>query len=337
MTRSKILFRTYGGKVKNKQTGLGHIFRCINLANELKKSFDIYFLVEDYGGSRKIIKNFGFQNIFTLPKNISVNLDIEKTTKFIEKNNIGLTIVDKHKISKKYIKKLNTITKTVVITDLYETGIPSDILVNGYIGLSNKKYRNSTNTLCLLGPKYQILNKNFATSNSKYSKQFDILVTFGALDEKNMAETFLNSLQDFVKIFKIKIIVGPIGTYSKTLKTFAKTFPDNITIIKKTDNMKKEILQSKFGFTAGGITSYEFASLKIPFAIICDSKHQLPTANEWEIKKMAINLGFINKKTNAKIHDLLKKINRSKIIFKKSTIDGKGIIRVCNEITKQME
>ena len=45
----KILFRTSGGAAHGKQLGLGHIFRCINLAIELHNC-EIFFLIEDFGG-----------------------------------------------------------------------------------------------------------------------------------------------------------------------------------------------------------------------------------------------------------------------------------------------
>ena len=75
----KILFRTYGGKIKNKQTGLGHIFRCINLSYHLKQHSEIHFLVEDYGGVKKIINQYGFKKFSSLEKNVTLTSDIKKT------------------------------------------------------------------------------------------------------------------------------------------------------------------------------------------------------------------------------------------------------------------
>ena len=75
----KILFRTYGGKVSNRQTGLGHIFRSINLSYYLKHNADLHFLVEDYGGAKKIFNEYGFTQISSLRKNISLECDIKKT------------------------------------------------------------------------------------------------------------------------------------------------------------------------------------------------------------------------------------------------------------------
>ena len=53
-----------------------------------------------------------------------------------------------------------------------------------------------------------------------------------------------------------------------------------------------EIKQARFGLCSGGLTTYEFNSAKTPYAIICDEKHQLITAKEWEKQEIAVNLGL---------------------------------------------
>jgi len=65
----------------------------------------------------------------------------------------------------------------------------------------------------------------------------------------------------------------------------------------------KSISEARFGLCAGGITSYEFACLNVPFAIICQVKHQLITAKEWEKQEIARNLGLLTKNTPKKLKD----------------------------------
>ena len=98
--------------------------------------------------------------------------------------------------------------------------------------------------------------------------------------------------------------------------------------------MKKEIASSKFGICAGGITTYEFSVMKVPFAIICQYDHQIITAREWAKRKMAINLGFIqdNKK---KLDVLLKQLAHKKIQLKsRRMVDGLGSKRVAEQILR---
>lgn len=332
----KILFRTYGGKVKNKQTGLGHIFRCINLSYYLKQSADIHFLVEDYGGVKQIINDYGFNNFSSLKKNISLDADLKKTIQYIDKNAIDVLIIDKHKTEIKYLKELKKIVKTVIITDLENVNLPVDILVNGYIGLKNQKYKNKHNSLCLVGPSYQILNQKFSKKSKSVRKKYDILITFGGLDERGIVNIFLDSLNENVKKLKIKIILGPIANKSKKVLQFSKKYSKNIEFVHETKNMYNEILKSKFGFTTGGVTTYEFASMNVPFAIICDDKHQILTAKEWNKRKAGINLGFLDETTPIKINSVVTDILTKNMnhFFKSNLVDGLGAKRVSVEIFK---
>ena len=98
--------------------------------------------------------------------------------------------------------------------------------------------------------------------------------------------------------------------------------------------MHKEISESKFGICAGGFTTYEFAALDVPFAIISQVPHQLITAKEWEKLGIAKNLGLINNSTGKKIRNLLKVLEARNFVLKlkKSRIDGLGVVRVSHQL-----
>ena len=96
------------------------------------------------------------------------------------------------------------------------------------------------------------------------------------------------------------------------------------------------ILKSNFGICSGGLTSYEFASMGIPFIIICDDTHQLITAKEWNKREIGINLGIVNKNTKQRLNSKIEQILNNKIKFKNGIklVDGLGIERIANEILK---
>ena len=114
------------------------------------------------------------------------------------------------------------------------------------------------------------------------------------MDEKGIVNIFLDSLNENSTKLKIKIILGPIAAKSTKVLAFSKKYSKNIEFIQETKNMHDEISKSKFGFTTGGVTTYEFANMNTPFIVICDDKHQLPTAQNWAKKNAAINLGLLN-------------------------------------------
>lgn len=333
----KILIRTAGGKSKGKELGLGHIFRMINLAKELS-THKIFFLVEDFGGASQIIHDNGFKNVFPIKKNINPNSDFKKTFDFILKNKIDLIIFDKYKIDKTYVKKFKNFVKTTVISDLKNNSFESDIVVNGFVGYKNKSIK-SNSTIRLLGPSYQILDKRFQffkkNKFSKTKKFKKLLITVGGFDENKIIELILNSMINYIENFKITIILGPLTTKNKKIQKFEKMFPNNLRIISSTNNMKNEISTCDFGICSGGLTSYEFATLQKPFAIICQNQHQVLTAKKWEGLRLAMNLGMPSSKTISKIDLLMNKLISNTIELETklpSYLDGKGGMRVAKKI-----
>jgi spore coat polysaccharide biosynthesis predicted glycosyltransferase SpsG len=330
----RILFRTSGGSAKNTELGTGHIFRCVNLANNLKKH-KIFFLVEDYGGIKKILKKKKINEVNYLKPGLHVKQDLEKTIAIIKKNKIDMVIIDKIGINKKYLQELKKMVFTVYISDLKKIDFPSHMVVNGFIGFPNKIKYNKYDSKCLLGSSYQILPE-FITRKKITKKKYDLIITFGGFDANNIIGRLCTVLPNFLSKLKIVIILGPSTTKTLKMTKLEKSFPKSLTIINFSNNLQKIINQSKFGLCSGGITTYEFAKLKIPFAIICQYPHQQLTAKEWEKKQYAINLGNPTKNLEKKIECFLLNLIQNKFNFKneKNFVDGLGTIRVTNEILK---
>ena len=127
----------------------------------------------------------------------------------------------------------------------------------------------------------------------------------------------------------MKMILGPS---TPKLKSSIK-MKSNIILQEKTNDMFQEIKKSEFGICSGGITTYEFAAIGIPFAIICQNRHQTVTAKKWEKVYGAINLGMPNKNTHKKIEKILNDEIKYKIT-KKILVDGLASKRVKKEVIK---
>ena len=332
-TKLKILFRTSGGRAKNTQLGMGHIYRSINLA-EYFKEFEKYFLIEDYGGVKKVLKEKNLENIKTIPSKISLKNDLKETTNYIIKKQIDIVVVDKFEVDSKFIKELKKNTKIVVISDLKNINYSADLVVNGFIGYQNKIYINKNKTKFMLGPKFQILNKKYSKKIS-ITKSYDLLVTFGGYDENKIIELILKILIKYHDILSIKIILGPVTKKSKYIRKIEKEFP-RFKIVGKVNDLQRDINSSKFGLCGGGITTYEFANAGVPFGIIYQHKHQKITAKEWDKRKIGIDLGFPNSRITKKVDKIIQNIINENKVKKKNQriVDGKGTSRVGMEIMK---
>lgn len=289
MKKLNILFRTGGGTGHGKELGFGHIYRCINLAKSLKYN-NIHFLVEDFGDAKNILIKNKYSNINLLKNDIDLKSDIEKSIKYLNDEKIDILIIDRYKINKKYASEMKKYVKTVMIADLREMDFDVDLVINGFIGFKNEIIKNKYNTKCMLGPKYQILNNKFSKKNIKKQKSESLLATFGGFDDEKISLKLLKIILKMDLKIKIKIILG--HDIKLKISDREKISNKSIEIISNTNNMFKEMKNVKYGLCSGGITTYEFATLGIPFGIICQNKHQLITAKEWEKQKIAVNLGL---------------------------------------------
>lgn len=332
-----ILFRISGGRAINKELGLGHIYRSMNLASQLKNN-NIYFLVEDYGGVIPLLIECGYRNSFPLKKRIGLDSDIKETTNLINRKKIDILIVDKYDIqTKKFVKFMRKLTKTIVIPDLKKIDYDADLVINGFIGFDNKVIKNRYGTKCLVGPAYQILNKKYEKTNYHTKKKYNILATFGGFDEHNIVDIFCQKLVNYLDKITAKIILGPVTKKTKMVESLEARYREHLEIISETKDMKKEIANAEFGICGGGITSYEFAVMGVPFAIICQYNHQIHTARAWQRRNIALNLGLPNDKTEKKLRNLLKNIADKKISIKpkrRQVVDGLGGRRAAKEILK---
>jgi len=337
--KKSILFRISGGSAKNQELGLGHIHRALNLSMNLVE-YQIHFLVQDYGGSLDVLKKIDKKFIHKLNVNISLDEDVKTTCKLIKKEKIDLLIIDKFdRVTKPYAMAMKKIVKTIVISDTDKIDYNTDLVVNGFVGFANSIKKNRFGTKCLLGPKYQILSKEYEKNNIKEKNPETILVTFGGYDNLKLVELFCKQMIRYIGSLKIKIILGSSTKKTKKLINLESKF-DNLSIVNTSLNFKNDIKNSKFVFCAGGISTYEFAILHVPFAIICQYKHQLKTARVWRKNRVALNFGFKSKILEKRLESKLLNLSRnsSEVNFDTNfKIDGFGSKRVSLEIKKLLQ
>ena len=328
----KILFRTSGGSNPKNELGMGHIYRCMNLSKKFK-SHETLFLIEDFGSVKKLLKD-NSEKVLELNPGINENQDIEETKSCIKKNQIDILIIDKYGLKNNYVKTLKKKIKTVVITDLHKNNYDADLIINGFIGYENSIKFNKYKTKCLLGPKYQILNNYLKSKNFK-EKEFDLVLTLGGYDSKCIIEKILEFIVMKNFIFKTLVILGPATRKTAKILKIEKQYKKNIKIIKETKNFQREISKGKNAITGGGVSTYEFARLNIPFGIICQYNHQLITSKEWDKRGIGTNLGMFNIKLNNKIKLFLEKINENDIKFEtRKKIKFSDTDKILNEILR---
>ncbi len=325
--------------------GIGHLMRCLNLANLLKKNnHKIVFICRDLDGNLNYQIKF---KVYTLPKKlekkITKNLNIydfnQKNdsiqTADVIPNNIDLLIVDSYELSELWHKKLRPFTKKImVIDDLANRKFDCDILLNQNPGFSNKDYKNMVPEKCklLIGSKYALLRPEFAKLRNKALKKRtntkeikNIFINFGGSDVNNVTYEVLKNLDSH---FNITVVLGKKSPHNNFIKNYTDSM--NIQLIENSNNMSDLMLKADIAIGAGGSTSLERCCLGLPSLVYVLAENQI------RITDFLNDLGAISKikNLNSDFKNLSQNLELWQAMSKKSqnVCDGIGTNRVVNEL-----
>ncbi len=137
------------------QMGLGHLMRCLSLADELKKqNHNITFICRELNGNSIELAKYK-HTVITLPKNenfqsddfylkwlgATQDIDAKQTIEKLPENTDCL-IVDSYSLDEKWHKQLRPfVKKIIVIDDLADRKFDCDILLNQNLGAKKQDYQ----------------------------------------------------------------------------------------------------------------------------------------------------------------------------------------------------
>ncbi len=318
-----------------KKIGSGHFFRCLSLAEELKKrGKTVIFLTSN----EKNFYSHGRQKFpYLILKEKTENKKIQECKELMSK--IKLLIIDLPKNEEEYGKKLQNYN-IVMINDIGKIKIYTKILINGSIVKKFQRYKiKNKTTKFLVGSKYMIIRKEFADEREKIKilekSVKNILLTFGGSDEKNITGKILSFL--LKTDFQITVVLGPTNNNKQKIHKILKN-KSNVKLVINPKKVASLFSKQDLVISSTGITIYELACLGIPTIMIPINSAQKESAKEME--KRGFGKILDSKKLNLKRFEQTcsKFDNRDyrKKMFRlgRKIIDGKGVERIANILEK---
>lgn len=326
MNSLRILIRVDG----NHQIGMGHIYRTLHLASELKKyKHDITFLTNTVPAKKIISRQF---KCMSLPK-----LQSEKN-KVFGKLNPDIMILDKLKESTSNLKIYRKNCSNIIGIDY--TGSNKRLVKFGINMLYQKSGIINNNSFS--GFEFAILNKRFIKRKPiQIRKKINsIIILQGGSDTKCFTPKIINALNSIEDNFEIKVVLGPTFECWKKLEKASNENKKRLKIYHNVKNMKGLMSNQDMAITGGGVTLLELCSLGIPSLVVCGASFENETATMLQRNGFGVNLGYGGKLSEKKIGmatkqllaDYYKRKKMNKIGI--SLIDGKGVERVTHIINK---
>ena len=230
--KQKVIIRADGGT----SIGMGHVIRCIALADMLKNNFTITFAIQKPTDS--VIKSIHLatETIVHLPVTDNYNQDAINFSQFLEPTDI--VVLDGYHFQTDYQKTIKSKgCKLVVIDDLHSWHHVADAIINHAAGITESVYSKEEYTKLYLGLEYALLRKPFLIP-SKEIKRIDsikeVFISMGAADITNLTQKFTEALVQVEGIEKIHLMLGSINPNLSSIDKLIET-SKNVEIVKHFD------------------------------------------------------------------------------------------------------
>ena len=280
------------------QMGVGHLMRCLTLADELKKqNHNATFICRELKGNlikliehRVLIlpvdKDFQSDDLYLSWLGATQEQDAKQTIQVIH-DNADLLIVDSYALDEVWHKQLKPHTKKImVIDDLADREFDCDVLLNQNLASKQGDYQGKVPSDCelLLGCEYALLRPEFAAfrkraleKRKKTQEIKNILISMGGSDKKNITYNVLQQLNDG---FNIVVVLSSASLHREMIMDYVKG--KNIEVIINADNMAELMLDADLAIGAGGSTSWERCCLGLPTLLFVTAENQKVIAENLE-------------------------------------------------------
>jgi UDP-2,4-diacetamido-2,4,6-trideoxy-beta-L-altropyranose hydrolase len=270
----RVVFRVEG----EPSIGLGHIMRCMALAQSLVKSgHDVVFCMSQ--GPQHFCRNRAdwVGEILSM-----VDIDKKAEPEWISKQCADLSadwlVLDGYQFDQAYRHSLqNNAYKLAVFDDMNNSGaLYADMVINGAPNAALHNYQiTAPNAQLAIGQDYQVLRQEFLqVISGKWEDRKNLTLMFGGSDPKKLTISVLQSLQKNNTSMPITIITGAAYDGLSDLTDWIKNSGLDITHLHDCQNMAAVLVNTKLALSAAGSSQFELRACAVPSVLVVVAQNQ---------------------------------------------------------------
>lgn len=307
----------------NSEIGLGHLIRCIALAQMIKSDFNIHFIFKDAPDQiiQDILRSgFGF---------IKINNEREL---FGILNERDIVIVDHYGLDSNYQKEIKVLgCKLVCIDDLHDKPFVADLIINHAPGVHAYDYKATPCTKFALGPKYALIRPEFikiALDRSKHEINRRLLICFGGADFNNLTCKAIESIYKNRFFEKIYVITGVSYLFKNQLTSLIE-IDDRIEWCENqnAEGMLKYMQKCQYVLAPASSIAYEILSVGCTWLGGYYVENQKKIYEGFKQLNCLVDFGDLNKSLPFLLPDYN---NLTHSLNNNNPIDGKSNLRIKN-------
>jgi len=326
----------------NAQIGLGHVMRCLALAQAWIDADGeaVFVLADDVPAVRKRLESEGIE-VHYLSSQSGSDAEAVETQAILADVNTEWLVLDGYHFDVAYVAKLHSVDYGLTLFDDHgsRSKYSAEIVLNPNVFARSAMYPQQSGTEFLLGLQYALLRKEFWNSPKRDviapASVSKLLITMGGSDPENVTGFLLKAI-NLVEHYhlEITVIVGGANPHLETLKQGTKASRYPVQLLQNVTDMPSVFRHAEAAITAPGGTCAELALMGIPMFLITIADNHVLTGEEFAAQELAVNLGWYKQYTLETlvepIKGFLKDSQRRRKIAQNalSQVDGQGAKRV---------
>jgi spore coat polysaccharide biosynthesis predicted glycosyltransferase SpsG len=281
---------------------MGHVIRCLALANELHNGHNcrVEFAMRGYSlGTNKVKESYPVHEMNVTFENIDY---LNWLVECIRKTDTQMLILDvRDGLTQKDLRMIRASSdiKIVTIDDPENKRMETDLAFYPPVPqLKTFSWEGYKGEL-YVGWEYVILRKEFSQKYKDYkNSKPNILINMGGTDANNLTEFVVDTIDLINDMFDATIILGPGYKFEMSLHQRLKTVGYNYRIFRNPSNVAKIMSQTDLAIVLFGQTAYELTALGIRALHICLSPDHIDSARLFENEGYSKILGIYTDKTS---------------------------------------
>lgn len=283
---NQLIFRADG----NAQLGMGHVMRCLALADMLKGIFTMQFAITDPAPAVQTLIETAGLTVIPLPDSA------DKAAFWGAIHHNDIVVLDGYSFDETFQRAVRVrVRKLVFIDDLIQGHQVADVVINHAGSIAETQYNAAPYTHLYLGPHYAMLRSEFFRSEGFGPPPPDgpIFVSLGGADPHNTSLTVLEAIRQVDATLPVHIVLGPFHPDRASIESFRSQIP-NLTILQNLTaaQMVEELQQCSLAITACSTIAYEVCAINRPLIAVVTADNQSQLAQFLSDEKLALSVNF---------------------------------------------
>lgn len=346
----RIIIRADG----NREIAMGHIMRCLSIADALRGAGAEVVFVTAGKETRQMLEERGYQNHILGTSFCDMEAEQPAFHRFYEKNAADVILVDSYFVTENYMQEIGRWTKTAYMDDMGQPVYPVNMLINYNIYGDSLPYKEWYAQSGITAPEKYLLGCRYAPLRAEFcqgirsrvrEKVSDVLITTGGGDIADVAGKLCRRLAEEKRLglhrgVRYHIVCGPFAENKMELRALAKGSADFV-VHENVTSMSQLMGNCDVAVSAAGGTMYELCSMQVPMVCFYFAENQRRMAQRFAEMTEISNAGDVTKEEERTLAALSEELcrleqdgslrSRQRRQMKELT-DGKGAGRIAEAL-----